>query len=105
MIAYVGRTGHVIGGAHLHFSITRLPEDDDNFKAGIAINPYLLFLGRLFDDSLAHAPLRGNASIARRHECSLQPTRRGERASRCDSLESKEARPRADRVGVQGSAG
>ena len=44
VIAYVGRTGHVIGGPHLHFSITRLPEDDDNFKAGIAINPYLLFL-------------------------------------------------------------
>ena len=44
VIAYVGRTGHVIGGAHLHFSITRLAEDDDNFKAGIAINPYLLFL-------------------------------------------------------------
>ena len=44
MIAYVGRTGHVIGGPHLHFSITRLPEDDDNFKAGVAINPYLLFL-------------------------------------------------------------
>ncbi len=44
MIAYVGRTGHVIGGPHLHFSITRLPEDDDNFNAGVAINPYLLFL-------------------------------------------------------------
>lgn len=44
VIAYVGRTGHVIGGPHLHFSITRLAEDDDNFKAGIAINPYLLFL-------------------------------------------------------------
>ncbi|HYX19407.1 MAG TPA: M23 family metallopeptidase [Thermoanaerobaculia bacterium] len=44
VIAYVGRTGHVIGGAHLHFSITRLAQDDDNFKAGIAINPYLLFL-------------------------------------------------------------
>ncbi|MFY9551590.1 MAG: M23 family metallopeptidase [Thermoanaerobaculia bacterium] len=44
VIGYVGRTGHVIGGAHLHFSITRLPEDDDNFKAGVAINPYLLFL-------------------------------------------------------------
>ena len=44
VIAYVGRTGHVIGGAHLHFSITRLAEDDDNFKAGMAINPYLLFL-------------------------------------------------------------
>ena len=44
VIAYVGRTGHVIGGPHLHFSITRLPEDDNNFKAGVAINPYLLFL-------------------------------------------------------------
>jgi murein DD-endopeptidase MepM/ murein hydrolase activator NlpD len=44
VIAYVGRTGHVIGGPHLHFSITRLPEDDDNFKAGMAINPYLVFL-------------------------------------------------------------
>lgn len=44
VIGYVGRTGHVIGGPHLHFSITRLPEDDDNFKAGVAINPYLLFL-------------------------------------------------------------
>ncbi len=44
VIAYVGRTGHVIGGAHLHFSITRLAQDDDNFKAGMAINPYLLFL-------------------------------------------------------------
>lgn len=44
VLAYVGRTGHVIGGPHLHFSITRLPADDDNFKAGIAINPYLLFL-------------------------------------------------------------
>jgi hypothetical protein len=44
VIAYVGRTGHVIGGSHLHFSITRLPEDDDNFKAGVAVNPYLLFL-------------------------------------------------------------
>ena len=44
VIANVGSTGHVIGGAHLHFSVTRLPEDDDNFKAGVAINPYLLFL-------------------------------------------------------------
>jgi peptidoglycan LD-endopeptidase LytH len=44
VIAYVGKTGHVIGGSHLHFSITRMPEDDDNWKAGVAINPYLLFL-------------------------------------------------------------
>ncbi len=44
VIGYVGATGHVIGGSHLHFSITRLPEDDDNFREGLAINPYLLFL-------------------------------------------------------------
>jgi murein DD-endopeptidase MepM/ murein hydrolase activator NlpD len=44
VIGYVGSTGHVIGGSHLHFSITRLPEDSGNFKAGLAINPYLLFL-------------------------------------------------------------
>ena len=44
VIGYVGSTGHVIGGPHLHFSITRLPEDSGNFKAGLAINPYLLFL-------------------------------------------------------------
>ena len=44
VIGYVGATGHVIGGPHLHFSITRLPEDSGNFKAGLAINPYLLFL-------------------------------------------------------------
>jgi murein DD-endopeptidase MepM/ murein hydrolase activator NlpD len=44
VIGYVGATGHVIGGAHLHFSITRLPEDDDNLREGLAVNPYLLFL-------------------------------------------------------------
>ena len=44
IIGYVGATGHVIGGPHLHFSITRLPEDSGNFRAGLAINPYLLFL-------------------------------------------------------------
>lgn len=44
IVGYVGSTGRVIGGPHLHFSITRLPEGDDNFRAGIAINPYLLFL-------------------------------------------------------------
>jgi murein DD-endopeptidase MepM/ murein hydrolase activator NlpD len=43
VIGYVGSTGHVIGGSHLHFSITRLPADGGNFKAGLAINPYLLF--------------------------------------------------------------
>jgi murein DD-endopeptidase MepM/ murein hydrolase activator NlpD len=43
VIGYVGSTGHVIGGPHLHFSITRVPEDDD-FREGLAINPYLLFL-------------------------------------------------------------
>jgi len=44
VIGYVGSTGHVIGGPHLHFSITRMPEDDGNFRKGLAINPYLLFL-------------------------------------------------------------
>lgn len=44
VIGYVGATGRVIGGPHLHFSITRLPEDDDNHREGLAINPYLLFL-------------------------------------------------------------
>ncbi len=44
IIGYVGATGHVIGGPHLHFSVTRLPEDSGNFRAGLAINPYLLFL-------------------------------------------------------------
>ena len=43
VIGYVGSTGHVIGGPHLHFSITRVPEDA-NFRRGLAINPYLLFI-------------------------------------------------------------
>ena len=44
VIGYVGSTGHVIGGSHLHFSITRVPDDGNSFKKGLAINPYLLFL-------------------------------------------------------------
>ena len=44
VIAKVGATGHVIGGAHLHFSITRVPEDAETLRGGVAINPYLLFL-------------------------------------------------------------
>jgi hypothetical protein len=44
VIGYVGSTGRVRGGPHLHFSITRLPEEDGNFREGLAINPYLLFL-------------------------------------------------------------
>jgi murein DD-endopeptidase MepM/ murein hydrolase activator NlpD len=43
VIGYVGSTGRVIGGPHLHFSITRVPEDDD-IREGLAVNPYLLFL-------------------------------------------------------------
>jgi murein DD-endopeptidase MepM/ murein hydrolase activator NlpD len=45
VIGYVGATGHVIGGPHLHFSITRVPDDGENFRKGLAVNPYLLFLG------------------------------------------------------------
>jgi murein DD-endopeptidase MepM/ murein hydrolase activator NlpD len=44
VIGFVGSTGHVIGGPHLHFSITKLPQDDSSFRRGLAINPYLLFL-------------------------------------------------------------
>jgi murein DD-endopeptidase MepM/ murein hydrolase activator NlpD len=43
VIGYVGATGHVIGGPHLHFSVTRLPEEG-SLRQGLAINPYLLFL-------------------------------------------------------------
>lgn len=44
VIGYVGSTGHVVGGPHLHFSIARVPEDEDTQREGLAINPYLLFL-------------------------------------------------------------
>ncbi len=44
VIGYVGSTGRVVGGPHLHFSMTRLPEEDGDFREGLAINPYLLFL-------------------------------------------------------------
>ncbi len=47
VIGYVGSTGHVIGGPHLHFSITRVPEDVADFRKGLAINPYLLFLAKV----------------------------------------------------------
>ncbi|MEO8190622.1 MAG: M23 family metallopeptidase [Acidobacteriota bacterium] len=47
VIGYVGSTGHVIGGPHLHFSITRVPEDIADFRKGLAINPYLLFLAKV----------------------------------------------------------
>lgn len=47
VIGYVGSTGHVIGGPHLHFSITRLPDGGESFKKGLAINPYLLFLAEV----------------------------------------------------------
>ena len=44
VIGYVGSTGHVVGGPHLHFSIARVPGDDNTQREGLAINPYLLFL-------------------------------------------------------------
>jgi murein DD-endopeptidase MepM/ murein hydrolase activator NlpD len=44
VIGYVGSTGHVVGGPHLHFSIARVPEDEATQREGLAINPYLLFL-------------------------------------------------------------
>ena len=44
VIGYVGSTGHVVGGPHLHFSMARVPGDKDTQREGLAINPYLLFL-------------------------------------------------------------
>lgn len=40
-LGFVGTTGHVIGGAHLHFAIFREAEDS-NWKA-FAVNPYVVF--------------------------------------------------------------
>jgi len=45
VIGYVGATGHVVGGPHLHFSVARVPDAEDGTqREGLAINPYLIFL-------------------------------------------------------------
>jgi murein DD-endopeptidase MepM/ murein hydrolase activator NlpD len=42
-LGMVGATGNA-HGAHLHFSVTRLPDDAPDFRRGLAVNPYLVFL-------------------------------------------------------------
>jgi len=43
VLGQVGTTGNA-HGAHLHFSVTRLPDDAPDFRRGLAVNPYLVFL-------------------------------------------------------------
>ncbi len=42
-LGLVGATGNA-HGAHLHFSVTRLPDDKVDFRRGLAVNPYLVYL-------------------------------------------------------------
>ena len=42
-LGLVGATGNA-HGSHLHFSVTRLPDDAPDFRRGLAVNPYLVFL-------------------------------------------------------------
>lgn len=42
-LGLVGATGNA-HGAHLHFSVTRLPDDNVDFRRGLAVNPYLVYL-------------------------------------------------------------
>ena len=43
VLGLVGATGNA-HGSHLHFSVTRLPDDAPDFRRGLAVNPYLVFL-------------------------------------------------------------
>lgn len=42
VIGFVGSTGHVIGGPHLHFAIFREAETENTWR-GLVVNPYLVF--------------------------------------------------------------